>query len=103
MTAPIVRSPGPPDQDDHCLGVLPRGDEAHRITLHSSSDPAVAHLRRHRVAASPPYDTVAEIHHAGGVVSKVEWDNYHRANTRPEWRARVEAWVKAKIAEGWSS
>lgn len=97
MTAPSVRAPGPTDQDDF-LGEMPRGDEAHRFTLHRG-DAETAHLRRHRVAAYPPYDTVADVHHAGGVVSRVEWDMFHRVNTRPEWRERVEAWIKACIAE----
>jgi hypothetical protein len=63
----------------------------------------VAHLRRYRVTAYPPYDTVAEVQHAGGVVSKVSWDERHRVRDLDGWRSTVEAWIKAVIAKDMAS
>ena len=102
MTGPSVRADSPPDQDTRrCLAE--RGDHPHRLRLFETSDPNTAHLRRYRVAAHPPYDTVAEVHHAGGVVSKVAWDDRHRVKDLDGWRSTAEAWIKARIAEDWAS
>ena len=101
MTAPSVRAPGPPDQDARRC-IAERNDRPHRLRLFETDDPAIAELRRYRVAASPPYDTVAEVHHAGGVVSRISWDERHRVKDLRSWRATVENWIKAKIAEDWA-
>jgi hypothetical protein len=93
-----VRAEGPPDQDSRrCLAE--RNDHPHRLRLYETEDPNVAHLRRYRVVAYPPYDTVAEVHHAGSVVSRISWDDRHQVRDLSDWRATVETWIKAKIAE----
>jgi hypothetical protein len=98
MTGPSVRADSSPDQDSRRC-IAERNDHPHRLRLYETDDPAVAHLRRYRVAAYPPYDTVAEVHHAGGVVSRISWDDWHRVRDLGGWRSTVEAWIKAKIAE----
>jgi len=102
MHTEIVRAAGPPHQDTRRC-IAERDDRPHRLRLHETDDPNVAHLRRYRVVAHPPYDTVAEVHHAGGVVSKFAWDERHRVKDLSAWRSTVEAWIKAEIAEDWAS
>jgi hypothetical protein len=102
MAAPSVRAESPPEQDDRRL-IAERFDRPHWLRIYETDDPSVAVLRRYRVAASPPYDVVAEIAHAGGVVSKFSWDEWHRVKALSDWRAPVEAWIRAKIAEDWAS
>jgi hypothetical protein len=101
MTTPSVENSSPPTQDEpRCLGE--RDDRPHRLRVYETDSPGVAQLRRYRFAAYPPYDAVAEVHHAGGVVSEVAWDERHRVKDLSTWRANVEAWIKARIAEDWS-
>jgi hypothetical protein len=101
MHTDSVRAESPPDQDRRLIAE--RFDRPHWLRLYETDDPAVAVLRRYRVAAHPPYDVVAEATHAGGVVSDFSWDDWHRVRGLQEWRADVEAWIKAEIAEDWSS
>lgn len=101
MTSPSVETTDPPTQDDYrCLGE--RDDRPHRLRIYETDNPAVAELRRYRFAAYPPYDPVAEVKHAGGVVSGISWDDRHRVKDLSIWRADVETWIKARIAEDWS-
>lgn len=69
-----------------------------RLTLHTLTGGAV--LLRHRLSAhaGAAADIAAHITHAGGVVSAIDWDDYH-SSTRPEWIERVEKWIKKLIAE----
>jgi hypothetical protein len=83
-------------EEQRCLGQ--RDDWPHRLGIYETDDPAVAHLRRYRLAADPPYDVVAEIEHAGGVVSKFSWDDRHQVKNLSTWRADVEGWIKARVA-----
>jgi len=100
VSTPIVETTDPPTQDEHrCLGE--RDDRPHQLRIFETEDPSVAHLRRYRVVAYPPYDTVAEVHHAGGVVSGIAWDDRHRVKDLTTWRGNVEAWIKARIAVDW--
>jgi hypothetical protein len=87
-------------EERRCLGQ--RDDRPHKLSVYETEDPGVAQLRRYRVVAYPPYDVVAEIHHAGGVVSKVSWDERHQVRDLSSWRAEVETWIKARIAFDWS-
>jgi hypothetical protein len=97
-----VRVTDPPKQDDRrCIGE--RDDRPHQLRLYETNDPGVAELRRYRVVAHPPYDAVAEVHHASGVVSRISWDERHRVKDLSSWRASVETWIKAKIAEDWAA
>jgi hypothetical protein len=101
MTSPRVRATSPPEQDEHrCLGE--RDDRPHKLKLFETDTPGVAQLRRYRVVADPPYDAVAEVHYAGGVASKIMWDERHRVKDLAAWRTNVETWIKARIAEDWS-
>jgi hypothetical protein len=102
MAGPIVRADSPPEQDTRRC-IAERNDHPHRLRLVESDDPNVAHLRRYRFVAYPPYDTVAEVHHAGGVVSKFAWDERHQVKDLTTWRGNVETWIKASIAEDWAS
>lgn len=77
-------------------------DGVSRLTLHTSDVDGVAHLRRHRVAAWPPYDTVALIHYAGGVVSQIGWDERHSSAACASWCITAEARVRAEIAQWWA-
>jgi hypothetical protein len=101
MAPPSLRATSPPEQDEHrCLGE--RDDWPHRLKVYETGEPGVAELRRYRVVAYPPYDPVAEIHHAGGVVSKTSWDERHQVKDLDSWRASAETWIKACIAQDWS-
>jgi hypothetical protein len=84
-----------------CLGYWRRDDAAHRLSLHETDQPGVAHLRRHRVAADPPYDVAAEVVHEGGTVTSIAWDDWHRAQASQTWRAGAELWIKACIKLNW--
>jgi hypothetical protein len=97
-----VRAESPPDQDDRRL-IAERFDRPHWLRIYETDDPAVAQLRRYRVVAYPPYDVVAEVRHAGGVVSAIAWDERHRVKDLNSWRSTVETWIKAEIAEDWAS
>jgi hypothetical protein len=100
MSGPSVRADSPPDQDTRRC-IAERNDHPHRLRLVETDEPNVAHLRRYRFVAYPPYDVVAEVHHAGGVVSRISWDDRHRVKDLDGWRSVVEAWIKAQIAQDW--
>lgn len=90
------------DARDETLIAEWRSPSGSRCTLHTTDRPGVAHLRRHRTSAWPPYDTVATITHAGGVVSQIQWDRLHSRPDYEAWRAPAETWVRGRIAEEWA-
>ena len=100
MHTDSVRVVDPPEQDDRRC-IAERNDHPHRLRLVETDDTNVAHLRRYRFVAYPPYDVVAAVHHAGGVVSRISWDDRHRVKDLDGWRANVETWIKAQIAQDW--
>jgi hypothetical protein len=90
-----VRTGDPPDQ-----GITSESTEFHptpsvRVTMNDDAGRAV--LFRHRVNPALPPDQIAVLTHAGGVVSKVEWDPAHRESLGV-WAVLAERWARARIA-----